>query len=326
MELSPLKKIALKLQVGGNRHKKLEPSAIVASEVILIDFLHEQTKLSKSLLKKILGHGGVFYHKATAIGSKPPRHQLFRIRRAQATLKKGEWIFLFYDPTIAFPADELQKKITPLKLERDFSVWLKPANILTQGTEFGDEGSLIRYVEKYFEQNKKGGKTTTPYLIHRLDRETAGPVLIGHSGKTAQILSRQFEQRQVEKRYYAIAVSPKELKIEAKEGSWTYALNNQDAVTHFDIKKSAKIVHEGKTTWYYLLLLRPQTGRLHQLRRHCEMAGFPLWGDPKYGRDNKNQQGLQLMCAQLTFSHPQNGKKITIELPTKDYLDLSVFK
>jgi tRNA pseudouridine32 synthase/23S rRNA pseudouridine746 synthase len=65
-----------------------------------------------------------------------------------------------------------------------------------------------------------------------------------------------------------------------------------------------------------IVRVKIDTGRLHQIRRHLEFVGHPIMGDPKYGRGNKNKDGLKLVATQLTFEDPWTGKSETYSLPS----------
>jgi tRNA pseudouridine32 synthase/23S rRNA pseudouridine746 synthase len=146
----------------------------------IVDYLHSKTGLSKSLIKKLMLRGAVWLtHKKRD-----------RVRRAKKTLYPGNRIELFYDPKIE-PKD---LKVQIIKKGKDWSIWYKPAGMLTQGTDYGDEGTLLRQVEQ--EQGLS-------YLVHRLDSQTSGLVLFAHSKRKAAEISKALQNNEIKKFYQA---------------------------------------------------------------------------------------------------------------------------
>ncbi|MBA2403738.1 MAG: RNA pseudouridine synthase, partial [Bdellovibrionales bacterium] len=82
----------------------------------------------------------------------------------------------------------------------------------------------------------------------------------------------------------------------------TDSLDGKEAITHFEVLANSN----GKS----LLTIKIDTGRLHQIRRHLDIIGFPIMGDPKYGTNNKNRQGLMLLAKSLNFIDPWTKKPV----------------
>ncbi|MDO9224108.1 MAG: RluA family pseudouridine synthase [Caulobacter sp.] len=165
-----------------------------------------------------------------------------------------------------------------------------------------------------------------PRLVHRLDRDTSGVLVLGKTPAAAAKLSGAFARRKAQKTYWALVVGnphPTEGIIDlplAKKG-----INDREIVVPVDTKdpkgepaetEFVTISRAGpRVTW---LALRPHTGRTHQLRAHMKAMGHPILGDPKYG-DEKSlvlSGGLQLQlhARRLVIPHPSNGT-LTIEAP-----------
>jgi 23S rRNA pseudouridine955/2504/2580 synthase len=165
-----------------------------------------------------------------------------------------------------------------------------------------------------------------PRLVHRLDRDTSGVLLLGKTPGAAARLSGAFAKRKAEKTYWAIvAGAPKpgdgviELPL-VKRG-----LNDREIVMPADPKDPrgdpaeteyvtiSRAAH--RATW---MALRPHTGRTHQLRAHMKALGHPILGDPKYGDENSSQLSgdlkLQLHHRRISLPHPTRGQLI-IEAP-----------
>ena len=153
-------------------------------------------------------------------------------------------------------------------------------------------------------------------VVHRLDCHTSG-VMIMALGKTNQVeLNRQFHDRETGKHYIAIVVG----KVVEDEGRCDLPMR-----CDIDNRPRQIIDHEhGKsalTLWQRLdgdedttrLLLRPITGRSHQLRVHCASMGHPVVGDSLYGdAQAQYQPRMYLHASRLEFTHPQTGERVVI--------------
>ena len=252
-------------------------------------FLAAETGLSKSKIKMAMQKG--------AVQLKRPGRSRKRIRRATATLHRGDQIELNYDAAIL--ATE-PPSASCLADRSHYSVWYKPAGLLTQGTLFGDHCALVRHAEK------AAGLQRPVFPVHRLDREATGLVLLAHSRKAADSLSRIFRQRQIEKVYRA-AVRGK-VGPPASSGKIDCPLDGKPAVTSYTVISFDPDTNTSK------LEIRTGSGRKHQIRRHLASSGHPVMGDPYYGSGNKTTAGLHLCATQLAFHCPYQHKHLCFVL------------
>lgn len=225
-------------------------------------------------------------------------------------------------PTISDrDAAEIQKMV----IHRDDHVIVlnKPPGLAVQGgsgTEKHIDGML---------DGLRFGSEQRPKLVHRLDKDTSGLLLIARTGQAAKRLTASFRDRETEKLYWAIVVgvpAKKEgainLPLAKRPGAFDRELmqvdeeNGQKALTHFRVVDSA-------SRRAALLALWPRTGRTHQLRVHCTAIGCPILGDRKYGGEEAllstiaDARKLHLHARRLTLPHP-SGKgelKAQAELP-----------
>ena len=251
-------------------------------------FPTEFTALSKSRVKDAMGKGAVWLKKQK--GKKR------RIRRATAGLKPGDILSIYYDKALLSKSPPLTELISD---QGRYSVWLKPPGLMSQGTKYGDHCSLLRQAALYFKAKKK------VYLVHRLDREAAGLIVLAHDKTAAGRLSRLFQKQQITKRYTARVLGNLTARLPGEKID--LALDGKSALTevtvdHYDPKTETSRVS---------LVIR--TGRKHQIRRHFEMIGHPIMGDPRYGKGNKNKEGMQLAATALEFECPFDKKKVVFE-------------
>lgn len=253
------------------------------------DFLASRTGLPKSRVKDAMNKG--------ALRIKRNSTGLKRLRKAKAELKAGDRIEFYYD-------EKLLSLIPPRGVCLDdriqYSVWYKPAGLLAQGTAFGDHCSLTRQVELFFPSRKV-------YLVHRLDREAEGIMLIAHTSRAASRLSDLFRNSRITKKYVA-EVSGK-IGEPGARGKIDLPLDGKEAITSFEVESFDP---QSSTS---VVSLTIETGRLHQIRRHLQMTGHPVMGDPRYGKGNKNAHGMRLCAVSLQFVCPIQQKEVVFSLP-----------
>ncbi|HEU18347.1 MAG TPA: RNA pseudouridine synthase [Deltaproteobacteria bacterium] len=255
------------------------------------DLLAARTGISKSKIKNAMIKGAVWRCRGTG---KPER-----LRKATAQLSPGDRIELYYDETIL--SIEPPRAVC-LNDEKRYSVWYKPPGLMTQGTMYGDHCSLLRQAEKEFTPRR------TAYPVHRLDREAVGLILVAHTRDAAAKLSRLFREGKIEKRYQIEVPG----NMTGMGGSITLPLDGKEALTDYHVETFNPATNT--TT----LTVTIGTGRLHQIRRHFDMIGYPVMGDPRYGRGNKNTGGLKVTAMGLNFICPFTGKAVSLELEGTD--------
>lgn len=257
-----------------------------ASQAKLSDFLQEVSKLSPAVVEDALKKGAVTLQRGG-------KGKILRERDPNSLLKKKDKVAFHYDHKILalpfFNSPELVGETSR------YGVWFKPAGVLAQGNQFGDHTSLLRAIEV-----QRGGDV---FLVHRLDRETAGLMVVAYDGKAAHALSELFQKNAIEKTYEAIVLG--ELQRGQRE-TIDASLDGKRAVTHIEVLET----HPSSS----LLRIKIETGRLHQIRRHLDFYGHPVVGDPKYGKNNKNREGMKLLAQSVKFTDPWSRSEVTFAL------------
>jgi len=191
----------------------------------------------------------------------------------------------------------------------------KPAGLAVQG------GSKThRHLDALLDALAEGGER--PKLVHRLDRDTAGVLVLARNRRAARALMEAFRTGAVEKTYWAIVLGkPRNEGVidiplgktgpRGAERMGPDAPNARPAVTHFRVLERAS----DRAAW---LELRPKTGRTHQLRAHCALSGFPIMGDVRYGGADaalrEAPEGLMLQAVAIAFPHPRTGRPFRFAL------------
>lgn len=203
----------------------------------------------------------------------------------------------------------------------------KPAGLLVHPAGNTQEGTLIEGME---------ARGFHPYLVHRLDRDTSGVILIAKDPKTQQWIQEQFAKRKIKKCYLALIRG----HIEPQEGSIEAPLTRREkhrtlirvsagkkaryALTHYKVKK----YFEDSQGKYSLLEVQIVTGRTHQIRVHFKSIGYPLVGDAQYGNAKLNKYFAQkyglkrqfLHAKTIEFQHPLLKKLVKLEAESPSIL------
>jgi 23S rRNA pseudouridine1911/1915/1917 synthase len=195
----------------------------------------------------------------------------------------------------------------------------KPAGMVVHPAYGHTSGTLVNAVLAHCPQVAHVGGIERAGVVHRLDKDTSGVIVVAKDETTRTALQRQFKRRQVVKTYLALVeerVEPREGIVDAPVGRdkqqrkrMTVVRNGREASTMY---RAIEYFPE-----HTLLEVRPHTGRTHQVRVHLAWLGYPVVGDVVYGR--RRQRLLRnrhfLHAARLRLTHPATGEEITFEAP-----------
>lgn len=248
--------------------QKIFPTKTSALEVLV-----KLSKLPPQNLTEAAEKGAVWLQKG--------KGKILRIRDLSLLLDPQDTISLFYDPRVLSLKEYIGGEA--IFENSHYGIWFKPAGVVTQGSQTSDHASLMRYIEKKKEKQV--------YLIHRLDRETAGLVVFSYHQESAKYFSKLFADNKIQKMYQAIVLGEV-----PESGEIDFSLEDKEALTLYKRVESKN----GRS----LVEAELKTGRLHQIRKHFDMIGHPVMGDPKYGKGNKNRDGLKLVAYSLSFIDP----------------------
>lgn len=255
----------------------------------LCDLLAHLSGLSKSRIKKAMSQGAAWIER--------PGKKMRRIRRATTSVHPGDIVALYYDESIL--SIEPPKPDCVKDLEH-YSIWYKPAGLMSQGTRYGDHCTLLRQVEMAFKPKRP------VFPVHRLDREVSGLIMVAHHRRAAAALSDLLRKGQINKHYQAWVRG--DLSDYNISGIISLKLDNRPALTRF------KLISYDVENNQSLVQIQIITGRRHQIRRHFDLIGHPVMGDPRYGIHNKNRTGLQLVAYGLVFTCPMGTGPKNIQI------------
>ena len=209
--------------------------------------------------------------------------------------------------------------------DKDLLIINKPSGMVVHPGAGIRSGTLVNALLFHFPEINKIGPKERPGIVHRLDKEASGVMVVARSEKAYKELERQFKEREVEKVYRGLVWG----KMKDREGKIDWSIGRhpkhgqrisvktkkpRSAETHYSVLKE----FEDGT----LLEIRPITGRTHQIRVHFAAAGHPLVGDRRYGtRKSKIKiSRLFLHAYRLELTHPETGRRMEFCSPLPEEL------
>ena len=273
--------------------------------------------------------------------------------KASYKLRGSETIAITGEPRPA-PLKAVAEDI-PLNVvfeDKDLAVIDKPAGMMVHaGSGATDDarshGTLVNALLHRFQSLSSTGGELRPGIVHRLDKETSGLIIVAKNDRTHAALARMFSGREIHKTYVALVHGA----VERNKGTITAAIgrdpvrrtrmstrvqeNSRSAVSHYEVIRRL----ETRFGRFTLVRVRIETGRTHQIRVHMASIGHPVVGDSLYGAagqltaaspEEKSRSKTRdilrlgrnfLHAAELEFSHPQTGKTLSLRSPLPEALE-----
>ncbi len=212
-------------------------------------------------------------------------------------------------------------KPTILYEDNHVIVAVKPPNLLTQGDETGDE-SLLDQVKAYVKETYNKPGEAYIGLVHRMDRPVGGLLVFARTSKAAARLSEQVRTHELSRQYVCIVEGDAPDPFTYVDYLSKDLQNNRVTVLPSYLKLQGKeaILH-GRTVarreGLSLVAIQLETGRAHQIRVQMQHAGFPLWGDHRYG-NGKGREQIALWGMRLAFVHPVTREQMLFIAPVPE--------
>ncbi|MEO8206593.1 MAG: RluA family pseudouridine synthase [Chthoniobacterales bacterium] len=242
-----------------------------------------------------------------------------KIARSSDILKNSDRISVTVPAAI--PLEETLPEEMPLDIlyeDKDLLVLNKPAGLTVHPGAGQHDHTLVNGLLHHCKTLSGIGGVQRPGIVHRLDKETSGCLVVAKNDKAHQSLSKQFAGREVEKTYLAIVpgrITPPSGIIEAAIGRHKFHRQKMTIVEETLGRPSTTLYKalesDGKLT---LVECRPKTGRTHQIRVHLKHIGHGILGDPVYGNRGKHSRHM-LHAWKLSFVHPRTGKTLESVAP-----------
>ncbi|MCR8613134.1 MAG: RluA family pseudouridine synthase [Mycoplasma sp.] len=184
-------------------------------------------------------------------------------------------------------------------------------------------GTLVNALAfKYKDNLSDIGGNIRPGIVHRIDKDTSGLLIVAKTNKAHKILAKKLENHDIKRTYVAIVHGKLEFKLthvnlpigrsfKDRKKMVVREQKSKNAITHIQVLKSFND--------YSLVECKLETGRTHQIRVHLSHINHPIVGDPVYGKDDAEKFGQYLHAKALEFNHPITNEKISLEIDLPNY-------
>ncbi len=285
---------------------------IVGKDNIRLDvyIAEERKQLSRTMIQKLIESGNILVN-----GSK---------KKLSYKVQMNDRI------TINLPEvkeTDLKPQEIPIEIiyeDNDIIVVNKPKGLVVHPANGNPDGTLVNAIMAICKESLSGiGGELRPGIVHRLDKDTSGLLIVAKNDRAHINMSEQIKNHEVRKIYIALVrgvVQEDEATIDMPIGRSTkdrkkmaVVKDGKNAVTHFKVLK--------RYPKYTLLEIKIDTGRTHQIRVHMAEIGHPVVGDMIYsnGKNDFGVEGQMLHAKSLDFKHPITGEKMHLEADLPEY-------
>lgn len=245
------------------------------------------------------------------------------------TLKPGETV-VFQETKEERPAIAIPKEMVEIEYvykDKDIAIINKPRGMVVHPAPGHHDDTLVNYLmagNENFDFDKEDKMNDRPGIVHRIDKDTQGLLAVAMNEESQLLLQNEIQDREFHRYYLALVwgnVKDKRFKIDApltrpnhtEKRAKVDVHNGREAITH--------CVLLGTTGKVSLLKCILETGRTHQIRAHLAYIGYPIVGDPLYGKREAKEanKGQALSAYELTLIHPTTQKTMTFYTPIDEY-------
>ncbi len=271
-----------------------------------------KTDLSRSTIQRLISEENIL------VNNKKPKPS-YKVQKGDViSLKKVE-------------AKEIELKAQDIPIEiiyedNDIIVVNKPKGLVVHPANGNPDGTLVNALMAICKNSLSGiGGEIRPGIVHRIDKDTSGILIVAKNDKAHINLSEQIKNHEIEKTYIALVrgiVKENEATINMPiarstrdRKKMTVTQDGKKAITHFKVIK--RFFNSNCT----LLEVKIETGRTHQIRVHLAQIKYPIIGDEVYsnGKNEWNIKGQCLHAKSLKFKHPSTGEEMFLEAPLPSY-------
>ena len=272
----------------------------------------KQSDLSRSNIQKLIDSGDILVNNS--------------IKKMSYKVQEGDVIHINVPEAREANIKPENIPIDIIYQDNDIIVVNKPKGLVVHPADGNPDGTLVNAIMAICKDGLSGiGGELRPGIVHRLDKDTSGLLIVAKNDKAHRLMSEQIKNREVRKIYIALVkgvVSENEATIDMPIGRSTkdrkkmaVRKDGKEAVTHFRVLK--------RYPSYTLLEVKIDTGRTHQIRVHMAEIGHPVVGDMVYssGKNEFGVEGQMLHAKSLDFKHPITGEQMHLEAPLPKYFE-----
>ena len=194
----------------------------------------------------------------------------------------------------------------------------KPSGVVVHPGSGNKDQTLVNGLLKYIDSLSNIGHNLRPGIVHRIDKDTSGLLIVAKDNKTHELLSKMLSKKEIKREYIALLIgefkhdtatidAPIGRDAKNRKMMSVTPNNSKKAITHLTVLKRYK--------GYTLVKLKLETGRTHQIRVHMKYIGYPIYNDPVYTNSKTTDFGQFLHSANLEFIHPITKKEIKLSCP-----------
>ena len=198
----------------------------------------------------------------------------------------------------------------------------KPSGMVVHPGSGNKNHTLVNALLYHTKNLSEGSDNLRPGIVHRIDKDTSGLILIAKNNKAHEILADDFKHKRVKRKYIALVkgiLAHNNITIDAPIGRdkidrkkmMVTDLNSKDAVTHIKVLKR---YHK-----HTLIECELETGRTHQIRVHLAYIGHPIFNDPVYQKDKTTSFGQFLHSSEITFKEPITKEQLHFKVDLPEY-------
>jgi 23S rRNA pseudouridine1911/1915/1917 synthase len=279
-------------------------------EGIRVDsFVNEHCEIPRNSVKEMMKNGEILVNS--------------KVQKPSYKISIGDVIEV---PEFKREASTIEPQDIPLDIvyEDDYLAVINKASGMVVHPATGNfDNTLVNAILFHFNNLSSANGESRPGIVHRIDKDTSGLIIVAKDDKTHTLLSKMIKEREVSRIYYALVhgtigedtgtiIAPIGRDPRDRKKMCVTAVNSKKATTHFTVVERYEA--------YTLVECKLETGRTHQIRVHMKWITHPLCGDPVYGPKNTiDCKGQALHAKKLEFVHPITGEemKFEIDLPTE---------
>lgn len=280
------------------------------NNIRLDKYLSNSTEISRTLISKMIDDGFI----------------LVNDKKTKSNYKVKDNDIVTIDESYTIETDILPEKmdLNIIYEDEDIIIVNKPSGMVVHPGNGNYSKTLVNGLMYYTKNLSDINGEIRPGIVHRIDKDTSGLIIIAKNNKTHEILSKYFQEKTITRQYIALIkgeLSTNSATIDAPIGRSetdrkkmaVTAKNSKNAITHLEVLKRYK--------GYTLIKCKLDTGRTHQIRVHLSYIGHPVYNDPVYTNDKCSEFGQFLHSFSMEFLHPTTNELMYFECELPEYFE-----